>query len=79
MLAARARWWPAQQLAQNQEGPDVDLNSKLGRLLAKIADNIVVTVDNVHIRLEDTLSGQPSWCGVRCVLLGGRFDWDLPM
>ena len=56
----------------------VDPNSKLGQLFAKIADNFILTVENVHFRFEDTLSRQPSW-GIethpeRCFSLGVTLD-----
>ena len=39
----------------------IDMNSKLGRLVGKIIDNIVIVIEDVHIRMEDTISSQRSW------------------
>ena len=58
----------------------IDPQSKLGRLLAKLADNIKITVESVHLRFEDTLSQQPSWHASkatfpdRCFSMGFTLD-----
>ena len=46
---------------QGLDEKEIDPHSKLGRVLAKVADNIKITVENVHLRFEDTISSQPSW------------------
>ena len=67
----------------NQLGMDdtrIDPHSKLGRLLAKVADNIKITIENVHLRFEDTMSAQPSWhadkrtFSDRCFSMGFTLD-----
>ena len=58
----------------------IDPHSKLGRLLAKVADNIKITVENVHLRFEDRISSQPSWHAdkatfpERCFSMGFTLD-----
>lgn len=64
--------------AQLDRDAELDPNSKLGRIFAKVADNFILTVENVHFRFEDTLSRQPSW-GIethpeRCFSLGVTLD-----
>ena len=43
-----------------------------------MADNIQITIENVHIRFEDSLSAQPSWSTEsvpqRCFSLGLVLD-----
>eukprot|EP01050_Picozoa_sp_SAG11_P001579 SAG11_NODE_69_length_18453_cov_37.601613_17_plen_399_part_00 len=40
---------------------DFDMNSKMGKLIVKIIDNIVIMFEDLHIRIEDTVSSQTSW------------------
>ena len=56
----------------------LDRESKLGKLMAKIAANLIVLIENVHVRFEDTLSRQQSWNREwdksRCFSLGLTLD-----
>ena len=64
-LAAHERLW--EQAADEGEGVDGD--SKMGRIVAKIFDNIQCTVEDVHIRLEGSASqGEP-------FAMGLTLDW----
>jgi hypothetical protein len=61
-----------------QADADVDPSSQMGMILAKVQDNLVIHVQNVHLRFEDTLSCQPSWRNEshpnRCFSLGLTLD-----
>jgi hypothetical protein len=61
-----------------QEPKPIDPHSRAGALLGKIADNICITLEDVHVRFEDALSRQPSWRSVsdasRCFSLGLTLD-----
>jgi hypothetical protein len=46
---------------RSADDTDFDMNSKIGRLVTKIVDNIVIIIEDVHIRIEDTISSQISW------------------
>jgi hypothetical protein len=57
----------------------IDPQSKLGRLVSKVIDNLVVVIEDVHIRMEDVVTLQPSWHGdkddpSRCFSIGITLD-----
>jgi hypothetical protein len=69
--------WDWKSLAEDENA--IDPESKLGRLVSKILDNLVVVIEDVHIRMEDTVTSQPSWHGdkddpSRCFSIGVTLD-----